>query len=143
MAGAPQPRAPDPLARHAATAIAVVRVGIGIGALACTRPALRFLGFPEPDGTSVALARLAGGRDIALGVHGLLVRDDPARLRQSSLLAAAVDAGDAGAFAAALVGRDGIDRTALLNLPIAGSAAILGAWVAARLRGSAPTAGSP
>ena len=143
MTGDPQPSTPDPLARHAAIAIAVVRVGIGIGALAFTRPALRSLGFADPNGTSVALARLAGGRDIALGVHGSIVRDDQARLRESALLAAAVDAGDAGAFAAALVWRDGIDRTALLNLPIAASAAALGAWVAARLRGSAPAAGSP
>ena len=112
MTGDPQPSPPDPLARHAAIAIAVARVGIGIGALALTRPALRSIGFADPDGTSVALARLAGGRDIALGVHGLLVRNDAASLRESTLLAAAVDAGDAGAFAAALVSRDGIDRTA-------------------------------
>jgi hypothetical protein len=143
MAGVPQPSATDPLARHAAIGIAVVRVGIGIGALALTRPALRSLGFADPDGPSVALARLAGGRDIALGLHGLLVRDDRGRLRQSSLVAAAVDAGDAGAFAAALVRRDGIDRTALLNLPIAASAAALGVWVAARLRPAAPASPSP
>ena len=58
----------------------------------------------------------------------------PARLRESTLLGAAVDAGDAAAFGAALVGRDGIDRTAWMNLPIAGSAVVAGAWVAARLR---------
>jgi len=133
MTGDPQPSPPDPLARRTATAIAVVRVGFGIGALAFTRPALKFLGFGEPDGTSVALARLAGGRDIALGVHGLLVRDDPDRLRESSLLAAAVDAGDAGAFATAILSRDGIDRTAWMNLPVAGSAVVAGVWVASRL----------
>ena len=136
MTADPQPSSPDPLARQAATAIAVVRVGIGIGAVAFTRPGLKLLGFTEPDGMSVALARLAGGRDVALGVQGLLVRGDRGRLRQSSLLAAAVDAGDAGAFAAALLRRDGIDRTALLNLPVAASAAALGVWVAARLRGT-------
>ena len=107
MTGDPQPSPPDPLARHAAIAIAVVRVGIGIGALALTRPALRSLGFADPDGTSVALARLAGGRDIALGVHGLLVRDDPAACGSRRCSRAAVDAGDAGAFAAALVGATG------------------------------------
>ncbi len=128
---------PDPLARYGAIAIAAGRIGIGIGALAFTRPALRGLGFANPDGATVALARLAGGRDIALGIHALLVRDEPARLREASLLGAAVDAGDAGAFAAALVRRDGIDRTAWMNLPIAGSAVAAGAWVAARMRGSA------
>jgi hypothetical protein len=54
------------------------------------------------------------------------------------LFATAVDAGDAGTFAAALLRRDGIDRAALLNLPIAASAAALGAWVVARLRAPVP-----
>jgi hypothetical protein len=136
MTSAPQPtdpNDPDRLARAGAIAIAAARIGIGIGAVALTRPALRALGFDEPDGTSVALARLAGGRDIAIGVHGLLVRNDAARLREATLLGAAVDAGDAAAFGAAIVSRDGIDRTALMNIPIAGSAVIAGAWVAARL----------
>lgn len=137
MAEAPQPPRPDRLARSGAIAIAAARIGIGIGAFALTRPALRALGFDEPDGTSVALARLAGGRDIALGVHGLIVRDDAARLREATLLGAVVDAGDAIAFGAALAGRDGIDRTSWMNLPIAGSAVIAGAWVAARLGGPA------
>lgn len=124
------------LARAGAIAIATTRIGIGVGAFVFTRPALKALGFGDPDGAAVVLARLAGVRDIALGVHGLLVRDDAARLRESSLLGAAVDAGDAGAFAAALVTRDGIDRTAWTNLPIASTAVIAGGWVAARLRGS-------
>lgn len=135
MPGEPQPVEVDPLGRYGAMAIATARIGIGIGAMFLTRPALRALGFEDPDGRSIVLARLAGGRDIALGVHGLLVRDDPARLRESSMLGAAVDAGDAAAFGAALARRDGIDRTAWMNLPIAGSAVVAGAWVAARLRG--------
>ena len=125
---------PDDLARLGATAIALGRIAIGIGAAGLTRPALRALGFSEPDGATVALARLAGGRDIALGLHALAVRDDPAELRRSVLLGAAVDAGDATAFTAALVRRDGIDRTAAMNVPIAGVAVLAGAWVASRLR---------
>ena len=136
MAEIPQANTPDPLTRTGAIAIAAGRIGIGIGALAFTRPALRALGFPEPDGTSVVLARLAGGRDIALGLHALMVSNDAERLREATLLGAAVDAGDAAAFGAALAGGDGIDRTAAMNLPIAASAVIAGAWVAARLRGS-------
>ena len=127
----------DELARLGATAIAVGRIAIGIGAAGLTRPALRALGFAEPDGATVALARLAGGRDIALGLHGLSVRDDPAELRKSVLLGAAVDAGDAAAFATALIRRDGIDRTAAMNFPIAGAAVLAGAWIAARLRRTA------
>ncbi len=125
---------PDDLARLGATAIAAGRIGIGIGAMFLTRPALKALGFTDPDGATVALARLAGGRDIALGLHGLSVRNDPGELRKSVLLGAAVDAGDAAAFTAALVGRDGIDRTAAMNVPIAGAAVIAGAFVAIRLR---------
>lgn len=78
---------------------------------------------------------MAGVRDIALGVHGLAARDDAAALRTSTLLGTAVDAGDTLAFAFALIGRDGIDRTALKNLPIAGGAVIAGAWLASRLSG--------
>ena len=123
----------DGLARLGATAIALGRIAIGVGAMGLTRPALRALGFAEPDGATVALARLAGGRDIALGLHGLSVRDDSGELRKSVLLGAAVDAGDTVAFAAALIRRDGIDRTAAINVPIAGAAVAAGIFVAARL----------
>lgn len=132
-----EPRAaspPDDLARRGAAVISAGRIAIGVGAALLTRPALRALGFAEPDGATVVLARLAGGRDIALGLHGLSVRDDPAELRRSVLLGVAVDAGDAAAFAAALARRDGIDRTAVTNVPIAGAAVVAGIWVAARLR---------
>jgi hypothetical protein len=130
----PQPRQPDRLARAGAIVVAVARIGIGAAALALTRPALRAIGFQRPGEESVALARLAGGRDIALGLHALLARDDAVRLRQLSLLGAAVDAGDAAAFGLALIGRERVDRTAWVNLPIAGSAVVAGAWVAVRLR---------
>lgn len=125
---------PDALARRGAIAIAATRIGIGVGAFALTRPALGLLGFKRPDGASVALARLAGARDLALGVHALWVRDDRGRLREATLLTTAVDAGDALAFGTALLRRDGIDRIALMNLPVAGGAVVAGAWVAARLR---------
>lgn len=137
MSAGPVPHGPPPpeaLARNAAIAIAAVRIGIGIGALALTRPALGVLGFTDPDGATVALARMAGVRDIALGAHALLVRDDAEGLREATVLGTAVDAGDTFAFAAALINRDGIDATALKNLPIAGSAVAAGAWLAGRLK---------
>jgi len=123
----------DSLGRTAATTIAVARIGIGLGAFVLTRPALGVLGFDRPDGRSVALARLAGGRDVALGMHALAVRDDRARLREASAIATAVDAGDMIAFGAALVRRDGIDRTAVKNIPITVAAVVAGTWVTARL----------
>jgi len=127
-------RSLDALARPVAIAIAATRIGIGVGAFARTRPALRLAGFERPDASSVVLARLAGARDIALGVLLIAVRDDPARLSGAAALATAVDAADAIAFGAALAGRDGIDRTALRNLPVAGAAVVAGSWITAQLR---------
>lgn len=123
----------DPLARTLVLGVAAGRVAIGVGAFFFTRRALAALGFDQPSGAAVALARLAGGRDIALGLHALAVRDDRAALRQSAAIGAGVDAGDAIAFGAALVARDGIDRTAALNAPLGASAAIAGLWGLRRL----------
>jgi hypothetical protein len=128
------PPPPDALARAGAIAIAAGRIGIGIGALAVTRPALRTLGFDDPHPATVVLARMAGVRDVALGIHALTVMNDTAKLREASVIGAVVDAGDAFAFGAALVGREGIDAMALKNLPIAGSAVLAGAFVASRLK---------
>lgn len=123
----------DPLGRRGAIAIAGARIAIGVAATALTRPALRRLGFPRPDPAAVALARLAGGRDIALGIHALSVRDDRSRLIEASLLAAAVDAGDAIAFAALAI-RDGEVAAGALNASAGAAGAICGAIVAVRLR---------
>ncbi len=128
------PPPPDGLARAGAIAIAAGRIGIGIAALALTRPALRVLGFDDPHPATVVLARMAGVRDVALGVHALSVIDDTAKLREASVIGAVVDAGDAFAFGAALAAREGIDHVALKNLPIAGSAVVAGAFVASRLK---------
>ena len=127
------PAPPDPLARTAAIGIALARIGIGVGALALTGPALKALGFEDPETPTVVLARMAGVRDVALGLHALSVRDDAERLREATILGAAVDAGDTFAFGAALAGRGGIDATALKNLPITAGAVAAGAWLAARL----------
>jgi hypothetical protein len=123
----------DPLARAAVLAIAAARIGIGVGAFAFTRRALAALGFQRPHGATLALARLAGGRDIALGLHALAARKERERLREAAALGALVDAGDAVAFGAALAGRQGIDRTAALNAPLGLAAALLGAWALRRL----------
>ena len=124
----------DPLTHAGASALALGRIGLGLGIVAFTRPALRVLGFPKPDGAALTLARLAGGRDIAMGIQGWIARDDPDELRRSVLLIAAGDAGDALAFGAAVAGREGINRTAAMNAPFAASAVVLGAIVGSRLR---------
>ena len=124
---------PDGLARAGALGIALGRIGIGVGALVATRPALSALGFEDPAPATVVLARMAGVRDIALGLQTLAVRDDAGRLRETSALGAVVDAGDAFAFGSALARREGMDAAALKSLPLAGAAVIAGAWVASRL----------
>ena len=124
---------PDELARAMVLAVAAGRIVIGAGAFFATRRALSVLGFEQPSGAAVALARLAGGRDIALGVEALRAGSDRERLREAATIGAFVDAGDALAFATALVRRDDIDRTAALNVPIAASAVIAGIWALRRL----------
>jgi hypothetical protein len=115
-------------------AIAAGRVAIGVGALLATRPALKALGFAETDAAGLALGRIAGGRDIALGLLALAARDDPKALRTAALAAAAVDAGDAVSFGVAA--RDPQARRAGLGGAVSGSAAaIAGAWAWRRLGG--------
>lgn len=132
MSGA-QP-APDTLARTAAIAIAAGRLGLGVAICAFTRPALAGLGFDRPDAATIVLARLAGGRDIALGLHGLAARDDRARLAESSAIGTAVDAGDGLAFAVAIASGE-VGRRTLVNVPLIGAAVVAGTWITARLRG--------
>jgi hypothetical protein len=125
-------RRSDPLARQAVLAIAAGRTAIGVGVLLATRPALRGLGFAEADAPGLALARIAGGRDIALGLLTAAVRDDPALLRTAALLSAPVDATDAASFA--IAGRDPGARAAGLRGVLSGSsAALAGAWAWRRL----------
>jgi hypothetical protein len=124
----------DPLARQVVLGIAAGRVAVGVGALLATGPALRALGFAETDAAGRALARLAGGRDIAIGLLTLAARDDAKALRLAALLAAAVDATDAVCFGVAA--RDRRARRAGLGGAASGSAAALtGAWAWRRLSG--------
>ena len=124
----------DRRARAGGLAIAAGRLGIGVGALGFTRRALAALGFEAPNGAAVALARMAGIRDIALGLHALAARNDLAALREASAIGVAVDAVDAFAFGAALVRREGIDRAAIVSFPTAALAVVAGAWVRGRLQ---------
>ncbi len=125
-------RQPDPLARAAVLGIAAGRTVIGVGALLATRPALKALGFEATDTSTRALARIAGGRDIALGLLTIAARDDRAALREATATAAAVDLGDAIAFA--IAGRDpAAGRAAVQGVLSGGAAALVGAWAARRL----------
>ncbi len=123
---------PDPLARTAVLAIAGGRIAIGVAALLATRPALKILGFEASDTSARALTRIAGGRDIALGLLTLAVRDDRARLRETAAVAAAVDLGDAICFG--IAGRDpAAGRAAVQGILSGGAASAVGAWAVRRL----------
>jgi hypothetical protein len=125
-------RKPDPLARAAVLGIAAGRIGIGVGAMLATRPALKALGFEASDTSARALARIAGGRDIAIGLLTFAVRDDREALREATAAAAAVDLGDAVCFA--IAGRDpAAGRAAVQGVLSGGAAAAVGAWALRRL----------
>lgn len=122
----------DPKARQVALQIGGSRVAIGLGALFATRPALRLLGFGEPEATGVALARLAGGRDIALGALTLAARDDAQRLRTMLLVSSACDLADAAGLG--LSARHPETRRAGIGgIASGGAAATAGLWAWRRL----------
>jgi hypothetical protein len=125
-------RESDPVARNALLAIAAGRVALGAGALLATRPALRALGFRDADPSSQALAKMTGGRDIALGLLPLLARDDPVMLRTAGAAAAAVDVVDAVSMG--LAARRGEIGAAGFTGALSGAAAAAaGIWAAGRL----------
>jgi hypothetical protein len=125
----------DPLGRRTALALGAARVGVGVGALFATRPTLKVLLFGETDGVGRALAKLAGGRDLALGLMTLAARDDAAALRTIVLGGAALDAADA--LALGIAARDPETRLAGLGgVASGGGAALAGAWAWRRLGAS-------
>lgn len=85
----------DPKARQLALAIGAGRVAMGLSILLATRPALRGMGFGATDASGEALAKLGGGRDVALGAMTLAARDDRQALRTVILVSGACDAADA------------------------------------------------
>lgn len=122
----------DPKARQVALQIGGSRVLIGVGALLATRPALRLLGFGEPEATGTALARLAGGRDIALGALTLAARDDAERLRTLLLVSSVCDVADAVGLGLSATHPE--TRRAGIGGIVSGSAAALaGVWAWRRL----------
>jgi Domain of unknown function (DUF4267) len=107
------------------------RVAIGVAMLAAPELSLRLLGFREVTPATSAVSRIAGIRDLVLGVVTLAATDDPARLRAATLANAAADAGDTLAFALAMGNgeRTAGSRGVALALP----AALTGLWATWRL----------
>lgn len=119
----------DPRARQLALAIGAGRVAMGLSILLVTRPALRKMGFGTTDASGEALAKLGGGRDVALGAMTLVARDDRRALRMAILVSGACDAADA--LALGLSAGHPETRQAGIGGIVAGSgaaAACLWAW---------------
>jgi Domain of unknown function (DUF4267) len=108
------------------------RIAIGLSMLAAPEPALRALGFGELTPATAAVSRIAGIRDLVLGVVTLASLEDRRRLRAATLANAAADAGDTLVFALAIRGRERAagSRGIAAALP----AAAAGLWTAWRLR---------
>jgi hypothetical protein len=132
----------DPLGRQAAIAIAGGRIAIGVGALLATGPALKVLGFSETDVSGRALARLAGSRDVALGLLTILARDDPRGLRVATAASAALDAADALSFGIASADPSA-RRAGLLGFTSGSAAALSGLWAWRRLSRRRPASPRP
>jgi Domain of unknown function (DUF4267) len=88
----------DAQGRRVALAIGVGRVALGTGIFFATQPALRAMGFGATDASGEAVARLGGGRDLALGALTLAARDDREALRAALLISGACDLADAVAM---------------------------------------------
>lgn len=122
----------DRKARQVALQIGASRVAIGVGVLLVTRPTLRVLGFGEAGASAEALAKLGGGRDIALGALTLAARDDPRALRTTILISSACDVADAVALG--MSARHPETRKAGIGGLLSGStAAVAGLWAWRRL----------
>jgi hypothetical protein len=107
------------------------RVAFGVAMLAAPDPAMRALGFRELSPATLAVSRIAGIRDLVLGIVTLAGLEDPDRLRRATLANALADAGDTLAFGLA-TGTE--ERAAgLRGLAFALPAAVAGAWTAWRL----------
>jgi hypothetical protein len=107
------------------------RIAIGLGMLTAPERALRALGFGEVGPATAVVSRVAGVRDLVLGVLTMASLDDRDRLRAVTTANAAADAGDTLAFA--LAHRSGERTAGTLGMAAALPAALAGLWSAWRL----------
>jgi len=115
-----------------ALGIGATRLAMGLGIFFATQPALRALRFGSTDAQGEALAKLGGGRDIAIGAMTLAARNDPQALRTTILISSACDLADAVALGVSA--RNHETRGAGIGGVISGgAAAIAGLWAARHL----------
>ena len=119
-----------PLFRHAATAVAAGRVGLGVAALVWPSvPARPWVGSSDDELSAQVLGRALGARDLALGLGALAaVRKAPSGSRQAGAWYAAGALADALDVAVTAAAWPRLPRaTRWLIAAVAGGAAIAGA----------------
>lgn len=122
----------DSTARQVALGIGVSRLAMGLGIFFATQPALRALRFGSTDAQGEAMAKLGGGRDIAIGAMTLAARNDPQALKTTILVSSACDLADAIALGASA--RNPETRGAGIGGVLSGgAAAVAGLWAYRRL----------
>lgn len=122
----------DPLARQVVLGMAGCRVAIGVSTFLATGPALRAAGLGEAEATGRAIGKVAGGRDLALGLLTFVARGDREMLRTITLAAALLDGADAAAFTFAVVEPE-TRRGGAIGILAGGGAALAGLWAFRRL----------
>jgi hypothetical protein len=108
------------------------RIAIGIAAVALPGPAVRAIGADRtPGGLAPLLARMLGGRDVALGLGTVIALDHGAPVRcwlEGSALADTVDC------VASVIAREHMTPNAFrATAALAGASAVLGIVLARRL----------
>jgi hypothetical protein len=107
------------------------RIAFGVGMIAAPERALRALGFADVNPATVAVTRVAGVRDLVLGLVTVSGLDDPDRLRRATLANAIADAGDTLAFSLTL--RTSEREAGVRGFAVALPAAAAGIWTRWRL----------
>jgi hypothetical protein len=108
-----------------ATFLGAGRIAFGAAMVLGPRPFLVAMRTPADQITpsSKLLTRMAGMRDVLLGIHVLRSRDERESLRNAALLNTAADTGDA-VFLAASARWPGFFTAGASGVPVAASAAI-------------------
>ena len=113
--------------------LAAGRIAIGAGLWAAPRLSMGALGFRDPSPETIAIARVAGTRDLILGAWQLSAIGDDEQLARASAAVAACDAGDAVAFG--LLYAAGNRAAGVRGLAAAVPATVAGALLVRSLRG--------